>query len=214
MKSNVRRRRSTLAAAGAVTAVIAAGTAILVHAPSSQSSDGFTPVMFVDAPAPENAADQAAKRKLPVEAPSHAAKLYLSPSESLAGRTAAKVVPSDYTVDHVVANRVIRDGILIGNDRALAVGPKTDRYLVTNFVAFAKGELALSGFTARPTPGGTYWVTSDDPDMQAVTFLSDAGIAVRIDHFSASADDRVEPGQLLTMAKAAARDLPPARPID
>lgn len=193
------------------TAVVLAGGAVAFLGATDDTARPFYPVPISEpTPANSRARDTG---NLPTEAPAAEGLYDISPTSQIGQALGANLQPG-YRIDNVRANRFQVGGALRGWDRAMVVGPAGDRYLVTHFLAFSTAEMAGAGFAQETTPQGTYWVTSDEPDMQSVTFLSTNGVGIRVDHLSASADNRVAPPALRAMAARMSAGLRPSDAIN
>jgi len=123
-------------------------------------------------------------------------------ASSRIGRAARRVLGE--TPVRTTARRWSQAGLTAGEDvadlRHHGVG-----YQIEWFRAFARWE--LDDTTAHhDTAGGIYWVGSNDT-VQAVYFLSDEGIALRLAHLSGKTPKYRSTEELVTLARALATDL-------
>lgn len=184
-------RRGALAVAvgcGILTALVAFGIGIGVGASEQAVQDpaNISPRL----PVPSRDAD------LPSEAPAGAARSALSPTDSLAGRAVATVLPAGEQVKAVQAIRLGRTSYdLVDARRADGSG-----WEVNLWRSFDESELAAAGVAPVPTAGGRFWPAADDQQMQSLYFQSISGVAVRVAYYSASSGDRISQLALLSVA--------------
>jgi hypothetical protein len=190
----VQRIRQGMIATGCVSGLIC-----LVAVASG--GPGFEPVLTPPVKAPANPPTAITSRTTDGVS-------YLSVSSSPLGRAITPTLSADQSVVAIESRWLSGSDQTIAYDRAETQGVGGDRYGVTHFRAFSVAEMdSQAHFKQGQSAAGRYWVTSDMPDLQAVTLQTARGVAIRVDHFSATPGDRVAPDTLIGMASAIAANI-------